>query len=51
MQLKAELQAHQLSKKSFEHDDEKVKYYTGLPNYRALMIVLNIVTPFICTKI
>ncbi|KAH3712088.1 hypothetical protein DPMN_071767 [Dreissena polymorpha] len=31
MQLKAELQAHQLSKKSFEHDNEKVKYYTGLP--------------------
>lgn len=50
MQLKAELQAHQLSKESFEHDGEKVKYYTGLPNYSVLLIVLNIVTPFIGTK-
>jgi len=33
-----------LTAESLEHNDEKVKYYTGLPNFATLLLVFDVVT-------
>ncbi|XP_060581210.1 uncharacterized protein LOC132737861 [Ruditapes philippinarum] len=45
--LKQELQQVELNESSFENNDEKVKYYTGLPNSIMLMTVFDFVKDYI----
>lgn len=45
--LKQELQQVKLNESSFENNDEKVKYYTGLPNFIMLMTIFDFVKDYI----
>ncbi|XP_014677460.1 PREDICTED: uncharacterized protein LOC106817312 isoform X1 [Priapulus caudatus] len=47
MALKSQLNSFRYSQESFEGNDEKVKYYTGLPSYLALISLLELVVHFI----
>ena len=46
---KSQLLASQLSKKSFENNDELTKFYTGLPKFEVLNHVFNLVHPHVKT--
>ncbi|XP_060602597.1 uncharacterized protein LOC132755711 [Ruditapes philippinarum] len=50
MALKSELNSFYMNQESFKEDNEKVKYYTGLPNYLTLMVVMDLVSPFLKMK-
>ena len=45
-ELKLKLDEFKMTQDSFRENDDKVRYYTGLPNYASLQAVLNIVSPF-----
>ena len=46
---KSQLLASQLSKKSFENNDELTKFHTGLPKFEVLNHIFNLVHPHIKT--
>ncbi|XP_077398915.1 uncharacterized protein LOC144034205 [Vanacampus margaritifer] len=50
MMLRAELDSLKLTQKSLQGNNEKVKYFTGLLNFKTLMLLFNMVSPFLCTK-
>lgn len=45
--LKNKLDCHTLSEKTFENDDKKVLYYTGLINFAILSHIYNLVDPYL----
>ena len=45
--LKREVLSAFLTKESFENSDEKVLFYTGLPNFITLMAIFDLLEPFI----
>ena len=45
--LKMEVLSASLTKESFENNDEKVLFYTGLPNFITLMAIFYLLEPFI----
>lgn len=47
LDLKQKLNTRTFSEETFEKDDEKVKYYTGLPNFLMLMALFKYLTPHI----
>jgi hypothetical protein len=47
MKLRDELQSFKFSEEVFENNEEKVRYFTGLPKYILLMGIFNIVEPYI----
>ncbi|CAB4045800.1 Hypothetical predicted protein [Paramuricea clavata] len=44
---KKQLCSTQLNEDAFLNDNEKTKFYTGLPNFTILMHVFNLLTPYI----
>ena len=45
--LKAQLNSYKFTQDSFEHDDERVRFYTGLPGYLTLMALFQFVSAYI----
>ena len=45
-QLKVKFEDFKMTQDSFRENDDNDRYYTGLPNYASLEVVLNIVSPF-----
>ena len=45
--LKREVLSASLTQESFENNDEKVSFYTGLPNFTTLMAIFDLFEPFI----
>ena len=45
--LKREVLSASLTQESFETNDEKVSFYTGLPNFITLMAIFDLLEPFI----
>ena len=45
--LKREVLSASLTQESFENNDEKVLFYTGLPNFITLMAIFDLLEPFI----
>lgn len=45
--LKAQLNSYKFNQDSFEHDDERVRFYTGLPGYLTLMALFQFVSAYI----
>ena len=45
--LKSQLLSVQFSEETFKENNEKTKFYTGLPNYQTLMSVFNLTSPCI----
>ena len=48
--LKEKIKDLEISEKSFEQNNEKVKFYTGLPTLSILMVLLNYVGPHMKTS-
>lgn len=44
--LKSQLNDFKMSEESFFQNDDKVRFYTGLPNYLTLMTVFSFIEPF-----
>ncbi|KAG1695932.1 hypothetical protein GQR58_006430 [Nymphon striatum] len=49
MELRAKISNFQMCQESFVNQDERVKYYTGLPNYLTLMVVFDMVASYVPT--
>ena len=45
--LKNKLKKTEIHPETFERDNEKVKYYTGLPSFATLMVLLSHLLPFL----
>lgn len=45
--LKKKLKEKEITLEAFKEDDEKVKFYTGLPSFATLVVVLNHVAAFL----
>lgn len=48
-QLREKVNTLTLNEDSFKNNDEKVKYYTGLPNFALLMTIFNFVAPHVAS--
>ena len=46
-ELKSQLKSSQISPEYFEGNDERVRYFTGLPSFLTLMAIFNFLEPFI----
>lgn len=49
-ELRRELDELRISDSFFGEDDDKVKYYTGLPNLATFMTLFNLLLPFMSTR-
>ena len=47
LELRARLNRGSLREDGFRDDDDKVKFFTGIPSFALLMTVLDMITPFI----
>ena len=47
LELKAEIKSNEISPENFDGNDERVRYFTGLPSYLTLMALFNFLKPFI----
>ena len=47
LELKAELKSNEISPENFDTNDERVRYFTGLPSYLILIALFNFLKPFI----
>ena len=45
--LKQEVLSKSLTREAFENDEDKVHFYTGLPNFVTLLTIFNLLEPFI----
>ena len=48
--LKEQLKQNSLSQDSFEEDDDKVLFYTGLPNWTLVLCIFNFVKDLLQSK-
>ncbi|XP_070173715.1 uncharacterized protein [Littorina saxatilis] len=44
-ELKKKLASREIVEESFQGDNEKVRFYTGLPSYATLLVLLNYLSP------
>ena len=47
LELRSKNKESEISVESFRNDDEKVKYYTGLPSFHMLMVVYRMLQNYI----
>lgn len=47
LDLKEKLKENDITPDFFEGNDERVKYYTGLPSFLTLMTIFNVLEPFL----
>ena len=45
--LKQDVLSKSLTREAFENDEDKVHFYTGLPNFVTLLTIFNLLEPFI----
>ena len=48
--LREKIESSEINEEYFRDNDEKVKYYTDLPNWNLLLIILQFVEPYLATN-
>ena len=48
-ELREKIESSEINEEFFRNNDEKVKYYMGLPNTNLLLIVIQFVEPYLAT--